>query len=176
MEVEGLTLIWTGIPSMQQYGSHVIFLKQGSVLVEWAPWLNKVNSELKPSGRSSQSLSWCPWLELVCPWVRCQPLQSCPSAFHWSSLTICCYPYILFGGAFRSPNALTLGYPFWLALVLEFFVLGLFLLFFYRYKNVLDHKNGELPPECTPNIDRLGEQSTNTLYKISKWKNSVSEV
>ena len=25
----------------------------------------------------------------------------------------------------------------------------------YRYKNVLDRKNGELPPECTPNIDRL---------------------
>ena len=23
-----------------------------------------------------------------------------------------------------------------------------------RYKNVLDRKNGELPPECTPNIDR----------------------
>ena len=104
------------------------------------------------------------------------PLQGCPSAFHWSSLKICCYPYILFGGAFGSPNALTLGYPFWLAFVLEFFVLDLFLLFFYRYKNVLDHKNGELPPECTPNIDRLGKQSTNTLCKISEWKNSVSEV
>ena len=102
--------------------------------------------------------------------MRCQPLQSCPSAFHWSSLTICCYPYILFGGTFRSPNALTLGYPFWLALVLEFFVLGLFLLFFYRYKNVLDHKNGELPPECTPNIDRLGEQSTNTYIRSANEK------
>ena len=102
--------------------------------------------------------------------MRCQPLQSCHSAFHWSSLTICCYPYILFGGAFRSPNALTLGYPFWLALVLEFFVLGLFLLFFYRYKNVLDHKNGELPPECTPNIDRLGEQSTNTYIRSANEK------
>ena len=23
-----------------------------------------------------------------------------------------------------------------------------------RYKNILDRKKGELPPECTPNIDR----------------------
>ena len=71
----------------------------------------------------------------------------------------------------RSPNALTLGYPFWLAFVLEFFVLDLFLLFFYRYKNVLDHKNGELPPECTPNIDRLGEQLT--LYVRSANEKTV---
>ena len=54
------------------------FFKQGSVLVKWAPWLNKVNFELKPSGRSSQSLSWCPWLELVCPWMRCQSIARLP--------------------------------------------------------------------------------------------------
>lgn len=30
---------------------------------------------------------------------------------------------------------------------------------FRRYKNVLDHKNGELPPECTPNIDSPMAQS-----------------
>lgn len=30
---------------------------------------------------------------------------------------------------------------------------------FRRYKNVLDRKNGELPPECTPNIDSPRAQS-----------------
>ena len=35
-----------------------------------------------------------------------------------------------------------------------------------RYKNVLDRKNGELPPECTPNIDRSVQKKVETEKKV----------
>ena len=38
--------------------------------------------------------------------------------------------------------------------------------FCYRYKNVLDRKNGELPPECTPNIDRSVQKKVETEKKV----------
>ena len=92
----------------------------------WNELLGLIRSTLNSSQVADPARA-CPGvlgLNWYVPEWDASPLQGCPSAFHWFSLTICCYPFILFGGTFNPESKCT-------GIRLPFLGLLLYLIFLY---------------------------------------------